>query len=180
MNRFQTGSKNDYNEYLLYFFICSFLGWTMETIYSYMVLGHFVNRGFLIGPICPIYGFGMLILVIWLSKYKKNYFKLFFVSAVILTIFEYTTSYCLDAFFKLKWWDYTNEFLNINGRISIYYTLVWGFISILVFKYIYPIIKKLTLFISKKMSYRAETYFLKILSVVFFIDVILSTIQYIN
>ena len=64
--------KLNIDKLLLYFFIYSTLGWILETVYSYILLGHFENRGFLIGPLCHIYGFGMLIMIIWLSKYKNN------------------------------------------------------------------------------------------------------------
>jgi len=63
---------------ILYFFLYSFIGWLMETFYSLLVLGHFTNRGFLVGPICPIYGFGAILMILFISQYKKNSIKLFF------------------------------------------------------------------------------------------------------
>lgn len=74
---------------LLYFFIFSFLGWLLETFYSLYELGHFTKRGFLYGPICPIYGCGATILILFFSKYKGKSFKLFIYAAVIFSIFEY-------------------------------------------------------------------------------------------
>ena len=116
---------------ILYFFLFACIGWLMETSYAIYNLGHFVKRGFLYGPICPIYGYGALILIIFFNKYKKHNFKLFVYAAVIFSAFEYLVSYILDAMFAMHWWDYTNEFFNLNGRISIFYSFAWGKIAIL-------------------------------------------------
>lgn len=166
-------------DYILYFFIYSFLGWVLETAFSYFVLGHFVNRGFLTGPICPIYGFGMLIIIIPLSKYKNSNIKLFVVSAVVLSIFEYITSYVLDATFGLKWWDYTSDFLNINGRIAAFYTIAWGFITLFAINFIHPIIKKFSNFLKEKMPQLAFNIILRILTITLIIDFVLSVLDYI-
>ena len=112
--------------YIIYFFTFALLGWIMETFYCAYVMGYFSKRGFLYGPICPIYGYGALILIIILSKYRKNSIKLFFSSVAIFTFFEYIVSFGLDALFGLKWWDYSERFLNINGRISIFHAFAWG------------------------------------------------------
>ena len=111
---------------LLYFIMYAFLGWIMETGYAFYVHGYFVKRGFLFGPICPIYGFGAVILYCFFSKYKNNNIKLFFLSAIICSFFEYIAGFALEALFCERWWDYTGEFLNLNGRISIFYSFVWG------------------------------------------------------
>ena len=97
----QEGKNSLLNRYILYFFIYSFAGWLLETVYAYVVLGHFDNRGFLIGPICPIYGFGMLILTVGLSKYKDSNIKLFLIASVVLTYFEYVAGFILDVIFNL-------------------------------------------------------------------------------
>ena len=90
----------------------------METIYSLMVLGHFTKRGFLFGPICPIYGFGAILMILFISKYKKNSFKLFIASAFIFSAFEYVVGFALDAIFAAKWWDYTYDFFEIKMDVS--------------------------------------------------------------
>lgn len=81
---------------ILYFFLFAFLGWVMETLYAIYNLGHFVKRGFLYGPICPIYGYGALMLIIFFNKYQKHNFKLFIYSAVVFSAFEYFVSYILQ------------------------------------------------------------------------------------
>ena len=104
---------------ILYFFLFACIGWLMETLYAIYNLGHFTKRGFLYGPICPIYGYGALMLILFLGKYRKNNLKLFVYAAVLFSAFEYIVSYALDALFSMHWWDYTNEFFNIFIFIKI-------------------------------------------------------------
>ena len=104
---------NESQKMVYFFFIYSFIGWLLETIFCFVTLGYVTKRGFLYGPLCPIYGFGMLILTIGLSKYKGHNIKLFFVASIILTYFEYIAGFVLDVVFGLTWWDYSNDFLNI-------------------------------------------------------------------
>lgn len=172
--------KINIDKLLFYFFLYSALGWILETFYSYVLLGHFENRGFLIGPLCPIYGFGMLIMIIWLSKYKDNKIKLFFVSVLVFSIFEYMVGYALDAIFNLKWWDYTNDFLNINGRITLFYSLGWGIIGLFVINVIHPFVEKYTEKILFKIPIFIQSNILKIVVIIFIIDIILSSIGYIQ
>lgn len=127
---------------ILYFYLYSMIGWIAETLYSYCVLGHFTNRGFLFGPLCPIYGFGAVIMILFMQEYEHNSIKLFFLSAIIFSFFEYTVGFALDAVFATKWWDYTQDAFNINGRISILYTFFWGIAGVLFIHNIHPFVKK--------------------------------------
>lgn len=172
--------KLNIDKLLLYFFIYSALGWILETLYSYILLGHFENRGFLIGPLCPIYGFGMLIMIIWLSKYKDHKIKLFFISVLVFSIFEYVVGYALDAIFNLKWWDYTNDFLNINGRITLFYSLGWGIIGLIVINIIHPFVENFLDKILDKIPIMIQSNLLKIVVIIFIIDIVLSSIGYIQ
>ena len=162
--------------YALYFF----LGWCMETIYSFIVLGHFTKRGFLYGPLCPIYGYGALILIIFLGKYRNQSLKLFVYSAVIFSVFEYLASYILEVLFHSYWWDYTNDFFNLNGRISIFYSFAWGIIAIIFIGHLYPFFKKKVNFILSKISYRLKVLLLHSICVIFMVDTILSCIRYLS
>lgn len=160
--------------YFLYFIIFAFIGWVCETFYSLYELGHFTKRGFLYGPICPIYGFGALILIIFFSQYKKKNLKLFFYAAIIFSLFEYIVGYAMDALFAAKWWDYTNEFFNLNGRISIFYSFVWGVAAILFVNHIYPYFKKKLNLLISKIPYTIQIYTLQFLGSVLLIDTIMS------
>lgn len=175
---FSTKENNKLQLYILYFFIFAFAGWLMETIYSFIVLGHFTMRGFLYGPICPIYGYGALILIIFLGKYKNNFIKLFTYAAIVCSVFEYYTSYILEVLFHSYWWDYRNDFLNLNGRISIFYTVAWGIIAIVFIGFIYPFIDKKMNNIISKISYSKLKIFNIIALVLMVADTILSSIKY--
>ena len=166
------------NKHILYFFIYSFIGWLLETTYAYIVLGEFVNRGFLIGPICPIYGFGMLILTVGLEKYKGHNIKLFLVASILLTYFEYLAGFALDAVFGLKWWDYSQDFLNINGRICLAFALVWGFIALIVVNIIHPFTEKVVDKILSKIPSLSVDMLEKVLVMILIIDFCLSSLDY--
>lgn len=160
--------------YFMYFLIFAFLGWLLETFYSLYELGHFTKRGFLYGPICPIYGFGALILILYFTKYRGKSLKLFFYSSIVFSIFEYVVSYFLDALFTQKWWDYTNEFFNLNGRISIFYSFVWGISAIIFINHLYPFFKKKINILISKIPYKIQFYILNIFMLVFLCDVCAS------
>lgn len=163
---------------ILYFFIFAFLGWVLETIYSFIVLGHFTKRGFLFGPFCPIYGFGAIIMILALNKYKNNIIKLFLYSIVIFSGFEYLAGFLIDAIFSIRLWDYTLDFLNLNGRISIFYSISWGIIAIIFLKYIFPFIEKIVNFLIQKISYIFKSIIVYTLSGIFFIDTFFSFIRW--
>lgn len=115
---------NFYN--LIYFFVFySFAGWCLEVLYYFKNERRFVNRGFLYGPFCPIYGFGVLFLVVFLDNYKHNIFALFFLACFFTTVLEYITGFVLEKAFKTKWWDYTDDPFNIHGRVCLLYSLLW-------------------------------------------------------
>ena len=165
---------------ILYFFLFVFIGWLMETLYAIYNLGHFTKRGFLYGPICPIYGYGTLMLILFLGKYRKNNLKLFVYAAVLFSAFEYIAGYALDALFSMHWWDYTNEFFNLNGRISIFYSFAWGIIAILFLNHIYPFLKKKINLLLSKIPYRLQVSFIYLLFTIFIIDTIASCIRYLS
>ena len=112
--------------YVLLFFVYAFFGWLVEIIYNRCLNKKWVNRGFLIGPICPIYGSGCLLLILLLDRYSKDFFALFLGSIFICSILEYFTSYFLEKIFKARWWDYSNFKYNINGRICLETMIPFG------------------------------------------------------
>ena len=124
--------------YFLLFIIYSFMGWIMEIIDNIIVKHKIVNRGFLLGPYCPIYGFGCLSLIFFLSNYKSDPIILFFMAIVICSILEYSTSYIMEKLFKLRWWDYTDKKFNINGRICAETMIPFGLLGTLVICIINP------------------------------------------
>ena len=165
---------------ILYFYIYSFLGWTLETIYALCLLGKFSKRGFLYGPLCPIYGFGAIIMLLFISKYKDNSLKNFFVSAVVFSIFEYLAGFALEAVLKIRLWDYTNDFFNINGRISLLYTLFWGISGIIFINHIHPFVKRITEKLLNKLSSIMQVNIITIFTIIFISDIVLSCIKYVR
>lgn len=162
---------------ILYFFIYAFIGWCLETIYAFMVFGNFVKRGFLFGPICPIYGFGAILLIINLRKIKNNNWIKFLVSMIIFTIFELIASWILEIFFNQRWWDYSDAFLNFQGRICLIFSLIWGVIGVLFANVLHPYIKKKTERLLHKVSFKTQKNIIYLCSLIFILDSILSIIK---
>ena len=162
---------------VIYFTIYSFIGWALETAYAFYVHGHYVNRGFLFGPLCPVYGYGAIILIIFFKKYRKHSLKLFFIAGFVFSAFEYITGYALEAMFQLKWWDYTNDFLNLNGRISLLYSFIWGIAAILFINHIHPFIQKNTRKFLRKIPYLYRTILVSCIIVAVFVDTLLSSLS---
>jgi len=112
--------------YIVLFFIYSFLGWLMESVKLSIPNKKFINRGFLIGPYCPIYGTGVLLITILLRKYSDDRLITFFMSLLICGTLEYLTSYIMEKLFKARWWDYSQRKFNINGRICLETLIPFG------------------------------------------------------
>lgn len=165
---------------ILYFFIYSFLGWIMEVIYAMFIERQFVNRGFLYGPICPIYGFGALILISSLRNVKGNKLLKFIVAVVAFSVFEYVVSYVLEILFNQRWWDYSNDILNLQGRISILYSLVWGVLGILFTEKLHPLISKKLEKISLLVPKAIQIIIISSLIIAFVIDEVLSNLSYLD
>lgn len=124
--------------YFLLFIIYSFIGWVMEVIVKLVEKHRFINRGFLIGPICPIYGRGALLIILLLVPYKSKPVLLFLMAIIICSILEYFTSYIMEVIFKTRWWDYSDDKFNINGRISLNTMLPFGILGVIVTYVINP------------------------------------------
>ena len=110
-------------ELLLYFFIYSFLGWCTEVAFATVKERRFVNRGFLNGPLCPIYGVGVSSVVTLLAGFQDNLLLLYLSSLVLVTVIEGVTGYIMDRIFHHKWWDYTGLPLNIGGYVCLPFPL---------------------------------------------------------
>lgn len=128
--------------YFLAFMLYSFLGWCIEVILSFIQHKKFINRGFLIGPYCPIYGCGMLLIVFLLKDYTDNFLVLFILSMVICLVLEYITSYLMELIFKARWWDYSDKKFNINGRVCLEYAVFFGIGGTLIMYVVHPFVIK--------------------------------------
>lgn len=123
--------------WFLIFMIYSFAGWLMEVVISIIKRHKLINRGFLIGPICPIYGTGALFISFVLSG-TENPFVIFCVSMVGSALIEYLASWIMEQLFRVRWWDYTDKPFNVNGRICLESIVAFGLFGILVIKFVTP------------------------------------------
>ncbi len=122
----------------LYFIWYSFLGWVMETTYCSFKKRHFVFRGFLKGPICPIYGFGVLMMVLWLGRFTHNVFLFYVIATVTMSAWEYLVGWLLEVTTHIKYWDYSNNRFNLKGRICLGTCLYWGTAAYAAIYWIHP------------------------------------------
>ncbi len=129
-------------EALWIFNVYAFIGWCVEVAYAALNKGVFVNRGFLNGPYCPIYGCGMLIVAMLLTPLKDNLLFLFLGSVVLTTVLEYFTGLVLEKVFGNKWWDYSNVPFNIQGYVCLKFSVLWGLGGTFVMQVIHPLIYK--------------------------------------
>lgn len=122
----------------LYFIFYSFLGWGMETCYCSICEHRLVPRGFLYGPICPIYGAGVLLMILFFTPLKRNLVLFYVVAVAVMSSWEYFVAWLLETTTHIKYWDYSNFRYNLKGRICLWVALVWGVLSYIVIFYIHP------------------------------------------
>lgn len=161
--------------YIFYFFIYSFFGWICESIYCSIGRRKLINRGFLNGPLCPIYGFGALFVILMLSQYSENLFLLFIYAMIGTSVLEYCTSIALESVLNTKLWDYSHKFCNLNGRICLKNSVLFGFMSLILMKFIHPTIKGVVELIPIEVIYCVTIFLL-----IFIIIELTSTINSFN
>jgi len=156
--------------YILLFFIYAFIGWIGEVCLALVIEKKFINRGFLIGPYCPIYGVGCVLLTICLQSFIKYPILVFIMSLLLCSGLEYATSYIMEKLFKARWWDYSNYKFNINGRICLRYMLAFGILGTLIMYLVNPLVLALI----NKIPLTILLILISMLSIIFIIDNILS------
>lgn len=127
----------------LYFILYSFLGWVMETCYCSIMERRLVARGFLYGPICPIYGGGVTLMILFFTPLKKNLVLFYVVAVVVMTSWEYFVAWVLEVTTHVKYWDYSQYRFNLKGRVCLWVALTWGILSYIVIFFIHPPIQGL-------------------------------------
>jgi len=125
--------------YLWYFVILSFLGWCLEVTFHAVKCGKFVNRGFLAGAVCPIYGVSFVLARLLFNRVIDTWLVLFLLSMLLATAVELMTGFLMDRIFDNKWWDYSNEKFNLYGYICLKFSLAWGLIATLALKLAEPL-----------------------------------------
>ena len=129
--------------YLFIFCISSVIGWLLEEIYVLLFKNKIVNRGFLYVPYLPLYGFGAVLIILLLKKYKNNIYIVLPFSIIITEILEYFTGYFLYLIYHKKWWYYKGALLNINGFICLKSAIIFSFSSLILIYIIEPLLKKI-------------------------------------
>lgn len=156
--------------YILIFFTYSFLGWAMESVGGILKEKKFINRGFLIGPYCPVYGTGIVLITFLLNKYTDDIPVVFFLSILICGTLEYATGYFMEKIFNARWWDYSKNKFNINGRVCLETLIPFGIAGTIILCFINPVLvnfyTKLPELVLKIIAY--------ILSIIYTIDMIIS------
>ena len=167
---------NTFLEYTLYFFIYAFLGWVCEVIYCYILDRKLVNRGMLKGPICPIYGVGSIFIITLLKDFKQHVLVVFILGLLITSLIEYFSSFILEKVFQAQWWDYSQNPLNINGRVCMQNSILFGIMSVGLIKFIHPKIYSIINTSSLDIIYLATTFSVTI----FMIDLLSSVSTLLN
>ena len=126
-----------------YFIVYSFLGWVLESVYKSILEKKLVNSGFLFGPICPIYGFGAIIMYLFLEDVSNKPVITFCLGFVVLSAWEYMVGLLLEKVFHTKYWDYSNNKFNLQGRVCLVNSIFWGILGMLFIDVLNPIVTSL-------------------------------------
>lgn len=151
---------------ILYFFTYGFLGWCAEVAYAAVKEKRFVNRGFLNGPICPVYGVGVSAVLLLLEPFENNLVILYVASVIIVTLIEGLTGFALDKIFHHKWWDYSEQPFNIGGYVCPIFSLVWGVACIFIVKVFQPLVYR----VAEALPHALGVALIVVLSIVTFAD----------
>ena len=167
-----------YYEICIDFLVYSFLGWVLEVVFHAAKLGKIVNRGFLNGPVCPVYGFGMVGLLMLLQSISStdavedtNVFALFFICLFFGSAVELLTGWLLDVIFHMRWWDYSDQPFNIHGYICLRFSLLWGVGGVVVIGMLYPMLSNIT---TAKIPQKYGWIVMLLLYIVYFVDFIVT------
>lgn len=147
----------------LYFVIYAFLGWILETVYCSVRERRFVARGFLYGPVCPIYGVGVLMMLCWFAPFTGQPLLFYVIATVCMSAWEYLVAWILETTTHIKYWDYSDRKFNLHGRICLSISLTWGVLAYLVIFWIHPVVAGLVERLSPFTVYVADVVLLVLL-----------------
>ena len=135
----------DFYHLMNWLIIYSFFGWVWETCYVSVKSGKFVNRGFINGPLCTIYGFGAVSVYMILRPFSDNLLYLYLGGIVVATALEYVTAVLMESIFHTSWWDYSDNKFNSQGRICLGASLGWGAFTVILFKVLHPFVESIVI-----------------------------------
>lgn len=157
---------------VLYFVLYACIGWLCETIYVSVAKGKLVKRGFLYGPLCPIYGFGAILILFILNPLSAYPYLVFILGMILCSILEYLTSWIMELIFHVRWWDYSTYKFNIHGRVCLKNSLMFGVLGIILVYGIHPLLHLQI----EKIPIVLQITIASILFILLCIDVVLSTL----
>lgn len=158
---------NLFLRFCLCFYLFAFAGWILEVVYAAVRSGRFINRGFLNGPICPIYGLGAGILYLCLGPLRHRWVFLFLAATLVTTLLELVTGFLLEKIFHHRWWDYSSRRFSIGGYVCLPFSLLWGVLCTAAVKLLFPPLDAL----ADRMSPQAATVLFAVLFAVLAVDV---------
>ena len=160
---------------LAYFIIYSVAGYIIETLFGMVTKGVWESRqSFLYGPFCSIYGLGAVVMIMSLQYFNQNNNRLFIGGFIVGSIVEYIVSWYGDVFLHIKWWDYSNMPLNLNGRICVFFSIFWGLLAIYLMSYVNPKIDKLISFIKSRISIKLLKVVTATVTIFLFLDCLIT------
>lgn len=160
-------------EIFAYFFIYAFLGWIAEVCFHAITRGEFANRGFLNGPLCPIYGVGVTLILLILGEWAQKPWAVLLVGIALPTLLELIGGWAMEKFFHNKWWDYSDRKLNFKGYICLEFSILWGLAAVCVICVLHPGIKWLVDLIKDPYA----TVVVSLLLAAFVADLIVTVLQ---
>lgn len=155
------------------FFLYAFLGWCCEVVFAAVRQGRFVNRGFLCGPLCPIYGCGLIAVTAMLAPLGQNWLLILPVSAVLTTLIELIAGFLMEKLFHHRWWDYSKMPLNIGGYVCLPFSLIWGVACALIVRFVHP----LTLRLIARIPHGLGTVLLLSFALLFVVDLVVTVLS---
>ena len=159
-----------------FFVLYSFFGWCFESTVVSVSQKKFINRGFLNGPVCPIYAVGALSIIFALYPIKDNILLLYILGALLATVIEYIIGWGMEVIFKTKWWDYSSHKYQLHGRICLTSSITWGFLAIVAMYFIHPQVEKILNTIPQDIGKFIEIFILAY----FIIDLSITVMSVIN
>ncbi len=155
---------------ILYFFLYSMVGWVCECIYCSIPARRFINRGFMFGPYCPIYGTGAVVILLIGSQFYYNPVLMFLVAMLLTTIVEYIAGWLMETLFQMKWWDYSKKRFQLHGRVCLKNSLLFGLMSVVLVYFVHLPVRDLFY----GLSYRLKNIMVLTMAVLWIVDIMMT------
>lgn len=171
MKKETENKKYTFHHYLWYMIIFSLIGVIIETIFGYVTTGTIESRkGLILGPLCPVYGCGAILIIALLDRYKGHKIKLLVYGTIVGAAIEYIISFILECLYGARFWDYSWATLNVNGRICLRYSIFWGILTLLLIELIKKYVDKLI----EKMQGKAKIIIDVIVTIILILDIVIT------